>query len=279
MGYIPDRMPHPHPHPRSLIHVVTCHVAQKGQDQTAASYENARVTRFHSSRYVERSAVCILTISRYAFSASWNRHRRPASVPRQNSRICYAATTRRAPNVTTGRDRPNVPCNREDPCPPWSKDRPGRPKEMRARCKMGYRENRMLILLDGQAKKGIGCRMSRSCFDMYVLSYEHAPSSMLARRLHVRSPGRKVGEPAVQQPTSHVFRGGFHVVLSASYWALPGLPPPWQPRSCLFMLLLTLNAFPQPACWHLKGFSPVCEWLWIRRLDGLENALLHVWHT
>jgi hypothetical protein len=31
----------------------------------------------------------------------------------------------------------------------------------------------------------------------------------------------------------------------------------WQPRSCLFILLRTLNAFPHPACEHLNGFSPV----------------------
>lgn len=56
------------------------------------------------------------------------------------------------------------------------------------------------------------------------------------------------------------------------------LPPiVWQPRSCLFILLRTLKAFPHPACGHLKGFSPVCEWLWILRLLGLLNALLQVW--
>jgi len=43
------------------------------------------------------------------------------------------------------------------------------------------------------------------------------------------------------------------------------------------MLLRTLKAFPQPACGHLNGFSPVWLWLWMRRLLGRENALLHVW--
>ena len=46
------------------------------------------------------------------------------------------------------------------------------------------------------------------------------------------------------------------------YWAsgLPlAPPPPWHPRSCRFMLLRTLKAFPHPGCGHLKGFSPVCE--------------------
>lgn len=42
------------------------------------------------------------------------------------------------------------------------------------------------------------------------------------------------------------------------------------------MLLRTLNALPQPGCGHLYGFSPVCEWEWIRSELGLENALLHV---
>ena len=51
----------------------------------------------------------------------------------------------------------------------------------------------------------------------------------------------------------------------------------WQPRSWRFMLERTLKALPQPACGHLKGFSPVCEWLWIRRLLGRLKALLHVW--
>ena len=50
----------------------------------------------------------------------------------------------------------------------------------------------------------------------------------------------------------------------------------WQPRSCLFMLLRTLNALPQPVCGHLKGFSPVWLWLCMRRLLGREKALLHV---
>lgn len=43
------------------------------------------------------------------------------------------------------------------------------------------------------------------------------------------------------------------------------------------MLLRTLKALPQPECGHLKGFSPVCEWLWIRSELGREKALLHVW--
>jgi hypothetical protein len=42
------------------------------------------------------------------------------------------------------------------------------------------------------------------------------------------------------------------------------------------MLLRTLKALPQPLCGHLNGFSPVCEWLWILRLEGLEKALLQV---
>jgi hypothetical protein len=29
----------------------------------------------------------------------------------------------------------------------------------------------------------------------------------------------------------------------------------------------------------LNGFSPVCVWLWVRRLDGHEKVLLHVAHT
>lgn len=45
------------------------------------------------------------------------------------------------------------------------------------------------------------------------------------------------------------------------------------------MLLRTLNALPHPGCGHLNGFSPVCEWLWIRSELGRENALLHVWQT
>lgn len=51
----------------------------------------------------------------------------------------------------------------------------------------------------------------------------------------------------------------------------------WQPRSWRFMLLRTLKALPHPECGHLKGFSPVCEWLWIRSELGREKALLHVW--
>lgn len=51
----------------------------------------------------------------------------------------------------------------------------------------------------------------------------------------------------------------------------------WQPRSWRFMLLRTLKALPQPAWGHLKGFSPVWLWLWMRRLLGREKALLHVW--
>jgi hypothetical protein len=50
----------------------------------------------------------------------------------------------------------------------------------------------------------------------------------------------------------------------------------WQPRSWRFMLLRTLKALPQPGCGHLYGFSPVWLWLWMRRLLGLEKALLHV---
>jgi hypothetical protein len=45
------------------------------------------------------------------------------------------------------------------------------------------------------------------------------------------------------------------------------------------MLLRTLKALPHPACGHLNGFSPVCEWLWMRSELGREKALLHVWHT
>lgn len=52
---------------------------------------------------------------------------------------------------------------------------------------------------------------------------------------------------------------------------------PWQPLSCRFMLLRTLKALPHPAWGHLNGFSPVCEWLWIRRLLGRLKALLQVW--
>ena len=44
------------------------------------------------------------------------------------------------------------------------------------------------------------------------------------------------------------------------------------------MLLRTLKALPQPGKGHLNGFSPVWEWLWIRRELGREKALLHVWH-
>ena len=51
----------------------------------------------------------------------------------------------------------------------------------------------------------------------------------------------------------------------------------WQPRSCRFMLERTLKALPQPACGHLKGFSPVWEWLWMRSELGREKALLQVW--
>lgn len=51
----------------------------------------------------------------------------------------------------------------------------------------------------------------------------------------------------------------------------------WQPRSCRFMLLRTLKALPQPEWGHLKGFSPVCEWLWMRNELGREKALLQVW--
>jgi hypothetical protein len=43
------------------------------------------------------------------------------------------------------------------------------------------------------------------------------------------------------------------------------------------MLLLTEKAFPQPGCGHLKGFSPVWEWLWMRSELGREKALLQVW--
>lgn len=51
----------------------------------------------------------------------------------------------------------------------------------------------------------------------------------------------------------------------------------WQPRSWRFMLLRTLKALPQPGWGHLKGFSPVCEWPWIRSELGREKALPHVW--
>lgn len=50
-----------------------------------------------------------------------------------------------------------------------------------------------------------------------------------------------------------------------------------HPRPCLFTLLRTLNALPQPACGQRNGFSPVCEWLWILRHEGREKALLQVW--
>lgn len=53
----------------------------------------------------------------------------------------------------------------------------------------------------------------------------------------------------------------------------------WQPRSWRFMLLRTLKALPQPPCGHLKGFSPVWECEWMRRLLGREKALLHVGQT
>ena len=43
------------------------------------------------------------------------------------------------------------------------------------------------------------------------------------------------------------------------------------------MLLRTLKALPHPGNGHLKGFSPVWEWLWIRSELGREKALLHVW--
>ena len=56
-----------------------------------------------------------------------------------------------------------------------------------------------------------------------------------------------------------------------------GLSKLWQPRSWRFMLERTLKALPHPGCGHLKGFSPVCEWLWMRSELGREKALLHVW--
>ena len=60
----------------------------------------------------------------------------------------------------------------------------------------------------------------------------------------------------------------------------PGLPvSPWQPFSCLFMLLRTLKYFPQPWCLHLYGFSPVCEYVWILSELGREKGLLQVGQT
>jgi hypothetical protein len=84
------------------------------------------------------------------------------------------------------------------------------------------------------------------------------------------------------RPAFHFCVGCLAHALKLGYWVMCGdesnmLPPPvWQPRSCRFMLLRTLKALPQPLCGHLNGFSPVCEWLWILRLEGLEKALLQV---
>lgn len=55
-------------------------------------------------------------------------------------------------------------------------------------------------------------------------------------------------------------------------------PAPWQPFSCRFILLRTLKNFPQPSCLHLKGFSPVCEYVWIFKELGREKAFEHVGH-
>lgn len=52
----------------------------------------------------------------------------------------------------------------------------------------------------------------------------------------------------------------------------------WQPLSCRFLLLLTLNRLLQPEYWQAKGFSPVCEFMWIRRELGLEKVLLQLRH-
>lgn len=67
---------------------------------------------------------------------------------------------------------------------------------------------------------------------------------------------------------SHDMSGGEPTLLASKLW---------QPRSWRFMLLRTLKALPQPAWGHLKGFSPVCEWLWMRNELGREKALLQVW--
>lgn len=70
-------------------------------------------------------------------------------------------------------------------------------------------------------------------------------------------------------PPRHAEKSPFAVVTSKL----------WHPLSWRFMLLRTLKALPHPVCGHLNGFSPVCEWLWMRRLLGRLKALLHVEQT